>query len=125
MRSAIALFAASLLLVAYSSGLEPVSAKASKPGKTSKQSKAANNSRTVLIDQFLFQPSVVTVRIGETVEWKNAGSVSHTATSTDGKTFDSASIAPARSWRLKAVKKGTFNYVCTLHPNMKGKLIVQ
>jgi plastocyanin len=123
MRSALTLVAASLLLVAYSSGLEGASADT--PIKSVKQHKAAKKSHTVRIDRFLFEPPVLTVHVGEIVEWKNAGSVPHTATSTDGKTFDSGSIASGRSWRFKAVKKGTFNYVCTLHPNMKGKVIVQ
>jgi plastocyanin len=124
MRPALALVAASLLLVAYSSGLDGASADTPRSRKSAKQHKATKTSHTVRIDRFLFEPPVLTVRIGDTVEWKNAGSVPHTATSTDGKTFDSSAIASGRSWSFKPKKKGTFNYVCTLHPNMKGKLIV-
>ena len=125
MRSVIAVVAASLLLVAYSSGAESGPSKRSTSGKVSPKSQAIKKSRTVLVDQFMFQPAIIRVHAGDIVEWKNAGSVPHTATSTDGKTFDSASIRTGGSWRFKAAKKGTFNYVCTLHPNMKGKLIVE
>jgi plastocyanin len=137
MRSAITLIVGVLMLAAYSSALQSAATTGPKPSNSKTTSKTtqttkANASRqasaktqTVLIDQFLFQPSVITVQHGETVRWKNIGSVPHTATSTDGKTFDSTSIAAGRSWSFKPLKKGTFSYVCTLHPNMKGKLIVK
>jgi plastocyanin len=125
MRSAIVVTIASLSLFAYSRGFQIETAKASKSGKVAKHSQAAKKPRTVLIDQFLFKPQLLTVHVGETVEWKNAGTVPHTATSTDGKTFDSSSIASGGTWHFKAVKKGTFNYVCSLHPNMKGRLVVR
>lgn len=96
------------------------------PGrKVAKSSTApAGAVRTVIIDQFMFTPATLTVRAGETVVWKNRGMVPHTATVTKGKGFDSGVIVKGASWRYKASKKGTFEYVCTLHPNMKGKLIV-
>jgi len=81
--------------------------------------------RTVIIDRFMFTPPTLTVRAGETVVWKNLGMVPHTATVTKGKAFDSGVIEKGASWRYKASKKGTFEYLCTLHPNMKGKLIVR
>jgi plastocyanin len=116
---------ASLLLVAYSRGLQIETTGTSQSGTIAKNSQAAKKSPTVRIDQFVFQPPVLTVQVGETVEWKNLGSVPHTATSTDGKTFDSSSIASGGTWHFKAVTKGTFNYICSLHPNMRGRLIVQ
>jgi plastocyanin len=80
---------------------------------------------TVLISVFRYQPDTLTVKAGETVEWKNADIVPHTVTAADGKAFDSGSIAKGASWRFTLVKSGTYDYNCTLHPNMKGKLVVQ
>jgi plastocyanin len=85
----------------------------------------AGSGRVILIDKFTFQPAVLTVATGETVEWKNAGMVPHTATSQDGKTFDSGQIETGASWRVTLTRKGTFEYICTLHPNMKGRLVVR
>ena len=85
----------------------------------------AGTSHVILINKFIFQPDVLTVAAGEMVEWKNAGIVPHTATSTDGKTFDSGQIQTGASWRITLKKPGTFEYICTLHPNMKGRLIVR
>jgi plastocyanin len=39
--------------------------------------------------------------------------------------FDSGTIDTGAAWRYVVRKKGAYNYSCTLHPNMKGKLIVQ
>jgi plastocyanin len=125
MQSAVAMVIGLLSLTAYSSGIETAAVAGSESSKATQQGKATKRSRVIVIDKFLFQPQALSVRVGQTVEWKNAGSVPHTATSIDGKAFDSAAIPAGKSWRFKAVKKGTFDYVCTLHPNMKGKLIVQ
>ena len=78
----------------------------------------------VTIDAFEFKPAKLTVKAGDTVEWRNADPVPHTATSTSGG-FDSGSIAAGASWRFVATKKGRFGYVCTFHPIMKGEIVVE
>ncbi len=82
----------------------------------------------VVIRDFKFEPATVTVDAGDTVEWKNEDTVAHTATADDEAqkpAFDSGTIHTGAAWRYVARKKGTYNYICTRHPNMKGKLIVQ
>jgi plastocyanin len=83
------------------------------------------SAHVILISRFGYQPSALTIRAGEAVEWKNEGIVAHTATSVDGKTFDSGQIETGASWRVTLRSKGTFEYICTLHPNMKGRLVVR
>jgi plastocyanin len=82
----------------------------------------------VAIRNFKFEPTTVTVDAGDTVEWKNDDNVPHTATA-DGEAqkpaFDSGNIQAGAAWRYVAREKGTFDYPCTFHPYMKGKLIVQ
>ncbi|MFL6352020.1 MAG: cupredoxin family copper-binding protein [Bryobacteraceae bacterium] len=94
----------------------------------SQRSKVAHGTakvKTVVIDKFKYLPDSLTVNAGETVEWKNTDIVPHTSTAADGRAFDSGSIAKGASWRFTVVKKGTYDYGCTLHPNMTAKLIVQ
>ena len=81
---------------------------------------------TVVINHFEFEPQTVTVNAGDTVEWKNEGVVPHTATQ-DGPrpVFDSGNIQAGGTWRYVAKQKGTYSYSCTIHPYMKGKLVVQ
>lgn len=80
--------------------------------------------KTVLIEHFKFKPETVEVNVGQTVTWNNADSYPHTVTAADRKAFDSGPISNRASWTFTARKQGTYDYVCKLHPNMKGKLIV-
>src|SRR3954469_4781185 len=79
----------------------------------------------ILIDKFTYQPDVLAVHVGETVEWRNTDIVPHTATSVDKGTFDSGRIQTGDSWRLTLRKTGTFDYLCTFHPNMRARLVVR
>jgi plastocyanin len=79
---------------------------------------------TVTIDGFAFKPSSVVVKEGDTVVWRNDDPVPHTATAKEAG-LDSGDIAAGASYRFVARKKGRFAYLCTLHPIMKGELIVE
>ena len=87
------------------------------------RAQAAPATHTVTIDAFEFKPATLTVKQGDGVVWRNADPVPHTATAKG--TFDSRSLATGASWRYTAAKKGRFDYVCTLHPTMKGVLVVE
>jgi len=84
---------------------------------------AATVVHTVTIDGFEFHPPEVTVGKGEVVVWVNKDPVPHTATA-KGAALDSGSIAASGSFRFTATREGRFDYVCTLHPTMKGVLVV-
>ena len=60
---------------------------------------------------------------GDVVVWTNKDPFPHTVTAPGA--FDSGSIAAGKSWRFTAKKAGTFDYVCSLHSNMKGTLQVE
>lgn len=126
LRSATVLLSASLWLIACSGRTKPAPEQA-KPAEASQTSAASTPAKvnTIMISGFKFQPETLTVNAGETVEWKNVDIVPHSATAADGKTFDSGSIAKGASWRFTPETKGTFDYICTMHPNMKAKLVVQ
>ena len=97
-------------------------------GRSANPGSAPQKMVTVTIRAFKFEPATVTVNVGDTVEWKNDDIVPHTATA-DGEAqkpvFDSGTIQTGATWRYVVRNKGTYNYICTLHPNMKGELIVQ
>jgi len=83
---------------------------------------------TVVIRDFKFEPATLTLDAGDTVEWKNDDIVPHTATADGGgqkPEFDSGTIHTGAAWRSVTRNKGRYNYTCTLHPNMEGKLIVE
>lgn len=85
---------------------------------------AEPKTHTVTIDALQFQPGVLTIAAGDTVVWVNKDPFPHTATSKGGG-FDSGEIATAASWKHIPSKKGEFEYICTLHPTMKGTLKVE
>jgi plastocyanin len=69
-----------------------------------------------------YSPNPGSVRVGQTVAWKNNDSTAHTAT---GSSFDTGSIAPgATSRTITFAAAGTVDYHCTFHPSMVGTLTV-
>jgi plastocyanin len=80
--------------------------------------------QTVVIEAMQFSPQTIKVNVGDTVIWKNKDPFPHTVTS-ENRGFDSGEFAENRSWKFKARRKGTFPYICTLHPTMKGNLVVK
>jgi plastocyanin len=113
------------LLIACSGGATPPSSAQQEAAASSKARDTVSKVSTVIINQFKYQPDTLTVNAGDVVEWKNDDIVPHTATAVDKKAFGSGRIVKGLSWRFTANTKGTFDYLCTLHPNMKAKLIVQ
>ncbi len=85
---------------------------------------AAAATHTIVMEGVAFTPEKVTVRQGDTVVWVNRDPFPHTATALD-RTFDSGEMGPDKRWEYTARKKGRVGYVCTLHPTMKGVLVVE
>ena len=83
-----------------------------------------STSHTVTIEGVSFQPQVLTVKVGDSIVWVNKDPFPHTVTSRAGD-FDSGEIQPGKSWNYSPQKRGTFPYICTLHPTMKATLRVQ
>ncbi len=77
---------------------------------------------TVLIQSYTFQPAEITIQKGETVTWINQDSVDHTVT---GTSFDSGLLSKGKVFKQTLNETGTFDYHCTSHPSMKGKVIVK
>jgi len=70
-----------------------------------------------------YSPTIIQISPGTIVTWKNNDSVVHTVTDLGGK-FDSHLILPDASWQYDFYDEGKYNYFCTLHPWMKGLVIV-
>ncbi len=85
---------------------------------------AKSKTHTVNIEALQFSPATLEVKSGDTVVWKNKDAFAHNVTA-ENKAFRSPDFQTAHSWKFKAGNKGTFPYVCTLHPTMKAVLIVK
>jgi plastocyanin len=74
-----------------------------------------------------FTPNIVTVQKGDIIQWTNNDKAAHTVTSApDGSTFDSGLITPGKTFSLDTSKLNAtkYDYLCTVHPFMTGKIIV-
>ena len=79
---------------------------------------------SVTIAGFAFAPSTVTIQVGDSVTWTNEDSTPHTATAEDGS-FDTGQLANGDSNTVTFDTAGTFAYVCSIHPQMTGSVVVE
>jgi amicyanin len=85
---------------------------------------AANPVVTVGMDHNTFIPSEITVAPGTTVTWVNNEAMPHTVVD-QNKGFRSKIIAKEATFSFTFTTAGDFDYMCSIHPNMKGKVIVK
>jgi len=76
---------------------------------------------SVVIEDLAFEPEALEVEAGDTVTWTwNDGTVSHDV---KGDDFQSEVISEG-TFQQRFDEPGTYDYVCTLHPNMTGTIEV-
>jgi plastocyanin len=78
----------------------------------------------VHINDFKYNPTPVTVTVGDTVEFINDDTEAHTVTA-DDKSFDSGGMDTSGTWSHVFTKPGKYSYFCALHPWMKAVVIVK
>ena len=78
----------------------------------------------VTIAKVAYDPPVVDVAAGDTIEWVNRDLVPHTVTARSAG-WDSGVLAPDSSWRLVVSWSDSIRYDCRLHPTMHGVLYVR
>jgi plastocyanin len=78
----------------------------------------------IVIQDFAFKPADVTVAPGTKVTWVNKDDAPHTATSVDKK-FNSGGLDTDDKFSFVFTDKGEYQYICTLHPQMKATIKVK
>jgi plastocyanin len=101
------------------SGLAPAATPEPTPTPTPTPQAAASTGSEAEILDFSFVPTSISVPLGSTVTWRNAGAAPHTVTAEDGS-FDSEMIATGGSWDRTFETAGTFSYFCAFHPQTDG-----
>ena len=86
--------------------------------------KAAQETNAVMIDNFTFTPPELTVAVGTTVKWLNRDDIPHTVVDKN-KAFRSKALDTDDAYSFTFANAGTFDYFCSLHPHMVGKIIVK
>ncbi|MFO1464914.1 MAG: cupredoxin family copper-binding protein [Steroidobacteraceae bacterium] len=78
----------------------------------------------IVVENMRFNPQQITVNRGDRIRWVNRDLFPHTATASNGA-FDSHEIAVQGTWTYVAARAGEYDYLCVLHPTMKGRIHVR
>jgi plastocyanin len=75
------------------------------------------------IQDFAFSPDSITVTKGTTVTWTNKDSAPHTVKGI-GTVWTSETLNQGQTYNQTFNEAGTFEYECSIHTSMRGKVIV-
>ena len=102
-----------------------LTALASTPGLAEDPNNAgAGPVASVSMDHNTFIPSEITVVPGTTVTWVNKEAMPHTVVDVN-KGFRSKTLVKDAQFSFTFTAAGDYDYLCSIHPNMKGKVIVK
>lgn len=115
-----------LLLAACGGGGGTASPATTTPATTGAPTSApaTGTAAQITIASFSFG-SPLTVKPGQDISVKNNDGVEHTVTADDGKSFDVSVGASGTASFTAPSKTGTYTFHCSIHPQMKGTLLVQ
>ena len=85
---------------------------------------AAQDANVVTIDHFTFAPQELTVAVGTTVKFINHDDIPHTVVEKN-LSFRSKALDTDDSYSYTFATARSFDYFCSLHPHMVGKIIVK
>ncbi|HEY5639879.1 MAG TPA: cupredoxin family copper-binding protein [Dehalococcoidia bacterium] len=90
------------------------------------QTPVVSDSSRVSVDiaNFDFSPRELTVAAGAEVTWTNFDSAPHDATDEDGA-WGTGLLRQDEAATITFEAAGEYEYLCTIHPNMKGTLTVE
>lgn len=100
-----------------------------KSNTSSTSSNANQTSATGIINikNMMFTPSQITVQKDGTVTWTNNDNTAHTVTDDLSNVGGPASgnIEPGSTYSFTFNKTGSFQYHCSIHPSMRGTIVVK
>lgn len=79
--------------------------------------------RDDFLEYFAFTPSVIEVSAGTEVTWRFTSETEHDVVFERGASSDV--LARGATWSRTFGDPGTYDYVCTLHEGMDGRVIVR
>jgi plastocyanin len=96
-------------------------------GAQSGEGEAAAGGSAVTAEDFSFQPATIEVTAGSAITWTNNDSAPHTVTAgtPEAQTGDfHESLDPGGTAEITFDEAGTFAYYCSVHPGMRGEVVV-
>jgi plastocyanin len=112
-----------IALVATVAVAVPLAAFAAQPSARSQEPE-------VEMEDFAFRPARIAVRPSQVVIWKNRDRARHNATSVKRVNGRRVFRTATRGFRAEMTARaprqaGTYRYFCTIHPQMRGTLVVR
>ena len=85
---------------------------------------ASSATVTVSIKRAGFTPKTVNINQGDSVTWTNNDTINHQVVANNGS-YASPILGAGKSWTRTFQSGGTFNYHDSLHPGLKGTVVVK
>lgn len=125
-----------LLVVAFAAGCTPASTgggagplpkATASPAAGAQPDGSLQQNVTVTVRNMAFKPASVEIPTGGTVTWRFEDAVAHNSRSDQGSaiSWDSGLLRDGATFSLRFDTPGTFEYACTPHPQMRGKVVVR
>jgi plastocyanin len=126
-RSLLAATAAGVALTLSACGGSPPPAAAAAPPAPSSPPAPAVTANPVAttsvgIANFAFSPAAITVKAGSTVTWTNQDEDAHTVAISGSPA--SQPLQNGDTFTHTFAQPGTYSYLCTIHPYMRGMVVV-
>ncbi|HYY25678.1 MAG TPA: cupredoxin family copper-binding protein [Candidatus Udaeobacter sp.] len=84
----------------------------------------AKEGAKVSIANFAFGPAEITIAPGESVTWTNDDGAPHGLEYNDGEAGTDL-LLPGASFSRRFDQPGTYDYNCSIHPYMTGRVVVR
>ncbi len=99
------------------------------PQQTERATGTGNLIAVEMTDSLRFAPTEITIKAGDTIEWRNIGAIPHTVTADPGsaagsrnielpngaEAFDSRWVMGGQSFRYTFSEPGVYRYICLPH----------
>jgi amicyanin len=87
---------------------------------------SGSEEKQISISNFKYIPETLTVPAGTKVTWTNQDDMPHTVTSTaKPRALNSEAFDTDARFSFVFTEPGTYDYLCTIHPKMAGRVIVE
>jgi amicyanin len=103
----------------------PKQHKMTSPSSDSAKATDAMQTAKIEISNMQFTPARVVVKSGSQVTWVQQDAAPHVVMSSNSDELRSATLRSGESYTHTFSEPGTYEYYCSLHPSMKGTIVVE
>ncbi|WP_280298461.1 cupredoxin domain-containing protein [Nocardia neocaledoniensis] len=93
---------------------------------TTTQTEHKPTNLTVEVSGMKYSPADATIKVGQTVTWKFSDKAPHNVQGIGDKAMGiNSPIIDKGEWSYTFTQPGTYRYLCSLHPDMRGTITVE